>query len=139
VMFSEFELAIHERIENGQALSADYIRKTYRDIYQKFWGPELVIDKDRDLGCLRISHFYREYYVYQYATCYAAAQVLSQKLLEGGFWDTYQQFLSTGSSKYPINILKDAGVDMTSQESINRTIKLFGELVDEMERLLDEN
>jgi oligoendopeptidase F len=141
VMFSEFELAIHERIESGQALSADYLRKTYRDIYQKYWGPELVIGEDRDLGCLRISHFYRQYYVYQYATCYAAAQMLSQKLLEGeeGFWDTYKQFLSTGSSKYPVNILKDAGVDMTTPEPIDRTIKLFGELVDELERLLDES
>jgi oligoendopeptidase F len=141
VMFSEFELAIHERIESGQALSADYIRKTYRDIYQKYWGPELVIGEDRDLGGLRISHFYRQYYVYQYATCYAAAQMLSQRLLEGekGFLDTYKQFLSTGSSKYPVNILKDAGVDMTTPEPIDRTIKLFGELVDEMERLLDES
>jgi oligoendopeptidase F len=141
VMFSEFELAIHERIESGQALSADYLRKTYREIYQKYWGPELVIGKDRDLGCLRISHFYRQYYVYQYATCYAAAQMLSQKLLEDkeGFWNTYEQFLSTGSSKYPVDILKDAGVDMTTPEPIDRTIKLFGELVDEMERLLDEN
>jgi len=141
VMFSEFELAIHERIESGQALSADYLRKTYRDIYQKYWGPELVIGEDRDLGCLRISHFYRQYYVYQYATCYAAAQMLSQKLLEDkeGFWNTYKQFLSTGSSKYPVQILKDAGVDMTTPEPIDRTIKLFGELVDEMERLLDES
>jgi len=141
VMFSEFELAIHERIESGQALSADYLRKTYRDIYQKYWGPELVIGENRDLGGLRISHFYRQYYVYQYATCYAAAQTISQRLLEGekGFLETYKQFLSIGSSKYPINILKDAGVDMTTPEPIDRTIKLFGELVDEMERLLDES
>ena len=101
----------------------------------------MVVGKDRDLGGLRISHFYRQYYVYQYATCYAAAQMLSQRLLEGekGFLDTYKQFLSTGSSKYPVNILKDAGVDMTTPEPIDRTIKLFGELVDEMERLLDES
>ncbi len=140
VMFSEFELAIHERIESGQALSADYLRKTYRDIYQKYWGPELVIGEDGDLGGLRISHFYRQYYVYQYATCYAAAQTVSQRLLEGeeGFLKAYQQFLSTGTSKYPVTILKDAGVDMTTPEPIDRTIRLFGELVDQMERLLDE-
>lgn len=141
VMFSEFELAIHERIESGQALSADYLRQTYRGIYQKYWGPELVIGENRDLGGMRISHFYRQYYVYQYATCYAAAQVLSQKILEEGedFLDTYKQFLSTGWSQYPVDILKDAGVDMTTPEPIQRTIKLFAELVDEMERLLKES
>jgi oligoendopeptidase F len=141
VMFSEFELAIHERIESGQALSADYLRRTYREIYQKYWGPELIIGEINDLGCLRISHFYRQYYVYQYATCYAAAQMLSQRILaeEPGILDTYMKFLSTGSSKYPLDILRDAGVDMTSPEPIERTIKLFTSLVDEMERLLNEN
>ena len=141
VMFSEFELAIHERIESGQALSADYLRQTYRGIYQKYWGPELVIGEINDLGGMRISHFYRQYYVYQYATCYAAAQMLSQKILDEGegFLDKYKQFLSTGSSKYPVDILKDAGVDMTTPEPINRTLTLFSELVDEMERLLDDS
>ena len=140
VMFSEFELAIHDRMENGGALSADFFRQTYRDIYQKFWGPELVIDSINDMGCMRISHFYREYYVYQYATCYAAAQTLSQKILdnEKGALDKYIQFLSTGSSKYPVEILKDAGVDMTTPDPVNRTINLFSQLVDEMEKLLNE-
>jgi len=140
VMFSEFELAIHNRIESGNAVSADYFRKTYRDIYQKFWGPELVIGKINDLGGMRISHFYREYYVYQYATCYAAAQLLSQKILDKkkGALQSYMKFLSTGSSEYPVDILKDAGVDMTTPEPIDNTIKLFGQLVDQMEQLLDE-
>ncbi|HKK20544.1 MAG TPA: oligoendopeptidase F [candidate division Zixibacteria bacterium] len=140
VMFSEFELAIHDRIQNGGALSADFFRKTYRDIYQKYWGPDLVIDSINDMGCMRISHFYREYYVYQYATCYAAAQTLSQKILDKdkGALDLYKQFLSTGSSKYPVDILKDAGVDMTTPDPVNRTIKLFAQLVDQMEQLLNE-
>lgn len=140
VMFSEFEQAIHDRVEAGESFSADYFRKTYRDIYQKYWGPELVIDSINDMGCMRISHFYRQFYVYQYATCYAAAQMLSQKILdkEPGALDTYMQFLSTGRSKYPVDILKDAGVDMTTPEPINRTISLFAELVDEMEALLNE-
>ncbi len=140
VMFSEFELAIHDRIENGGALSADFFRKTYRDIYQKYWGPDLVIDSINDMGCMRISHFYREYYVYQYATCYAAAQTLSQKILDKdkGALDKYKQFLSTGSSKYPVDILKDAGVDMTTPDPVNRTINLFAQLVDQMEQLLNE-
>ena len=141
VMFSEFELAIHEEIEGGGALSADFFRRTYRNIYQKYWGPELVIDSVNDLGGMRISHFYRQYYVYQYATCYAAAQMLSQQLVEKGddFWPTYEQFISTGSSIYPVDILKRAGVDMTTPEPIDRTIKRFGELVDQMEKLLEES
>ncbi len=140
VWFSEFELAIHKRVEEGGALSADNLRKTYRDIYQKYWGPELVIDSINDVGGLRISHFYRQYYVYQYATCYAAAQMISQRILEKqkGALEQYQNFLNTGSSKYPVDILKDAGVDMTTTEPVDRTIKLFGSLVDQLEKLLDE-
>ena len=139
VMFSEFELAIHKRVEEGGALSVDYLRKTYRDIYQKYWGPELVIDSINDMGCLRISHFYRQFYVYQYATCYAAAQVMSQQILDNpDYLKTYKQFLSTGSSKYPVTILKDAGVDMTTPEPVERTIALFAQLVDEVEKLINE-
>jgi len=141
VMFSEFEIAIHETVESGGALSAESMRKTYRDIYQKFWGPELVIGENHDLAGLRISHFYRMYYVYQYATCYAAAQALSQKVFDEGkkFLPTYMQFLSTGLSMYPVDNLKRAGVDMTTSEPVDRTIKLFGELVDQMEVLLNQN
>jgi oligoendopeptidase F len=141
VMFSEFEIAIHEKVESGGALSAESMRKTYRDIYQKFWGPELVIGENHDLAGLRISHFYRMYYVYQYATCYAAAQALSQKVFSEGkkFLPTYMQFLSTGLSMYPVDNLKRAGVDMTTSEPVDRTIKLFGELVNQMEVLLNQN
>jgi oligoendopeptidase F len=141
VWFSEFELAIHQRVEDGGALSADFFRQTYRDIYQKYWGPELVIDSVNDIGGLRISHFYRQYYVYQYATCYAAAQNISQRILEKqkGALEQYQRFLSTGSSKYPVDVLKDAGVDMTTSEPVDRTIKLFASLVDQLEKLLLED
>ncbi|MBK7142939.1 MAG: oligoendopeptidase F [bacterium] len=140
VWFSEFELAIHKRVEEGGALSADYFRQTYREIYQKYWGPELVIDSLNDVGGLRISHFYRQYYVYQYATCYAAAQMISQRILEKqkGALEQYQQFLNTGSSMYPVDVLKAAGVDMTTTEPVDRTIKLFGSLVDQLEKLLME-
>ena len=139
VMFSEFEIAIHEKVESGGALSAESMRKMYRDIYQKYWGPELVIGPNHDLAGLRISHFYRMYYVYQYATCYSAAQTLSQKVFDDGkkFLPTYLQFLSTGASMYPVDNLKRAGVDMTTSEPVDRTIKLFGELVDQMEALLN--
>ncbi|KAA3631381.1 MAG: oligoendopeptidase F [Calditrichaeota bacterium] len=140
VMFAEFELAIHNHVENGGAISVDYLRKTYRDIYQKYYGPDLVIPENNDLTGMKISHFYRQYYVYQYATCYAAAQMLSQRIIDGeeGILDTYQQFLNTGTSKYPVDILKDAGVDMTQPEAVNRTLQLFSDLVDEMEKLLSE-
>ncbi len=141
VMFAEFELAIHNRVEKCGAVSVDYFRKTYREIYQKYYGPELVIGENNDLTGMKISHFYRQYYVYQYATCYAAAQMLSQRILDGekNILDTYQQFLATGQSAYPVDILKAAGVDLTKSEAVDRTLALFGELVDEMERLLDEN
>jgi oligoendopeptidase F len=140
LMFSEFELAIHERVEQGGSLSVDFFRKTYRDIYQKYWGPDLVIGPNNDLGGMRISHFYREYYVYQYATCYAAAQVLSEKIVnkEKGALDTYYRFLQTGTSDYPVEVLKKAGVDMTTPEPVARTIKLFGDLVDQVDKLLSE-
>ncbi len=140
IMFSEFEHALHERIESGQAVSAEYFRKTYRDIYQKYYGPTLVIDEPNDIHGLRISHFYRQYYVYQYATSYAAAQMISQKIMEGDkqALADYMDFLAAGGSDYPIETLKRAGVDMTQPEAVNRTIQLFSDLVDEMERLLDE-
>jgi oligoendopeptidase F len=127
-------------VEKGEATSPEYFRKAYREIFQKYWGPNLAIDSLNDMGCLRIDHFYRPYYTYKYATSYAAAQMLSQELLEHrpGAVERYRKFLSTGSSKYPMAILKEAGVDLTTPEPYQRTIKLFGELVDEMERMLDE-
>ena len=140
IMLAEFELVIHERVESGGALSADFFRASIRDIFQKYWGPELVVDSLYELDGLRIPHFYGQYYVYQYSTCYAAAQMLSERLMkkEKGIQDTYARFLSTGGSKYPVDILKEAGVDMTTPEPVAATIKLFGRLVDEMEILLQK-
>ena len=140
-MFAEFELAIHTHMENGGAFSADYFRKTFSEIYRKYWGEDLTVDElSGNLGMV-IPHFYWQYYVYQYATCYAAAQLMSQKIIDGdqGYLDTYMKFLSTGSSKYPVDILKDAGVDMTKPEPILHTIQLFSSLVDELEKLLEED
>jgi len=92
------------------------------------------------LGCLRIYHFYREFYVYQYATSLAAAVTISRKISEGDeeALAHYLGFLKTGDSDYPINLLKNAGVDMTSPEPVNKTIELFAGLVDEMETLLQQ-
>lgn len=138
VMFTEFEKAIHEKKENGDALTSASSREIYSDILRKFYGPEVVLDSLDDLRCLRLSHFYTDFYVYQYATSYAAAIAISRKILEGNkeALDRYLKLLEAGDSDYPINLLKNAGVDMTSPEPINETIKLFSTLVDEMEKLL---
>ena len=138
VMFAEFEKAAHEKVQNGEALISASARQIYRDIFQKFYGPELVLDSLDDLGCLRIYHFYRKFYVYQYATSYAAAVTISRKILGGDreALDHYLGFLESGDSDYPVELLKKGGVDMTSPEPINKTIELFAGLVDEMEKLL---
>jgi oligoendopeptidase F len=138
LMFSEFEKAMHDKAQNGEALSSASMREVYRDVFQKFYGPELVLDSLDDLGCLRIYHFYRNFYVYQYATSLAAAVSISRKIMEGDkeALDRYLRFLESGDSDYPVELLKKAGVDMTSPEPINKTIELFASLVDEMEKLL---
>jgi len=138
VMFTEFELRAHEVIENGGALTAESMRAMYREIFEKYNGPDLYMLPINDIGCLRISHFYRQYYVYQYATGYAAAQMLSQMIMEGkpGAQEAYLEFVKTGSSAYPIDILKKAGIDMTSPEPVNNVFKVLGELVDLYEKEL---
>jgi oligoendopeptidase F len=138
VWFSEFELKIHEIVESGGALSTDAYRKVYREIFQKYYGPDFYIPADRDFGGMRISHFYRMYYVYQYATSYAASQMLSQKIMAGDkkAIQAYKEFIKTGSSDYPVNILKKAGVDMTTTEPFQNTINIFADLVDQYEKLL---
>jgi oligoendopeptidase F len=140
VMFSEFEKAIHDQVEQGGALSAESMRKIYRDLYLKYWGPDLSMEEWQDLGGLRIPHFYTSYYVFQYATSYAAAQAFSQKILAGDTEarDKYLHLLTLGGSKYPVDELKEAGVDMTKPEAVDATVKLFSQLVDQMDKLLQE-
>ncbi|MCP4706458.1 MAG: oligoendopeptidase F, partial [candidate division Zixibacteria bacterium] len=137
-MFSEFELKIHETVEAGDALSAEKMRKMYRDIYEKYYGPDYYLEENKDLGCLRISHFYRQYYCYTYATSYAAAQLMSSKILnkEKGALDAHKRFLETGVSNHPVEILKEAGIDMTTPEPFENVINIFSDLVDEFEKLL---
>jgi oligoendopeptidase F len=140
VMFSEFERAIHDQVEQGGALSAESMRKIYRDIYLKYWGPDLSMEEWQDLGGLRIPHFYTSYYVFQYATSYCAAQAFSEKILAGdtAARDKYLHLLTMGGSKHPVDELKDAGVDMTQPEAVDATVRLFGQLVDQMDKLLQE-
>ncbi len=138
VLFSEFELKIHDMVESGGALSAKSMRRIYREIYQKYYGPDLVMEPEKDMGGLRISHFYRNYYVYQYATSYAASMMLSQGILSGekGSLDLYRQFISTGSSDYPIKILNRAGIDMTGSAPVEKVTGLFARLVSQFEKLI---
>ncbi|MGB2696349.1 MAG: oligoendopeptidase F [Candidatus Zixiibacteriota bacterium] len=138
VMFAEFEKVAHEKAEKGEALSASSLRKIYGEIYQKYYGPDLTLDSLDDLSCLRISHFYRNFYVYKYATSLAGAAAFSRKILAGEkeALDSYLGLLKAGGSDYPIDIVKTAGVDMTSPEPVNNTVELFASLVDQMEKLL---
>jgi oligoendopeptidase F len=138
VMFSQFEDQIHLEVEEGKPLSAEVFRQLYRKIYQKFWGPELVLDEYSDINCLRIGHFYRSFYVYQYATSYSAATYIAQQLLAGNTQqlERYMRFLKAGESKYAIEVLADAGVDMTKPDAIESVASLFGRLVDQLEQLL---
>ncbi|MEW5768706.1 MAG: M3 family metallopeptidase, partial [bacterium] len=139
-LLAEFEKMSHERMEKGEALSPKVIRATYRDLMEKYWGPEVYRDSISDLGALRLYHFYRNFYVYQYATSYAAATYLSREIsLENKeALAKYREFLKTGSSDYPINILKKAGVDMSTSEPIDKTVELFNNLVNQFEKLLLE-
>ncbi len=138
IMFSEFEYQIHQVVEQGGALSAENMRKMYRDIYQKYYGPDYYIPENRDLGCLRIGHFYRQYYVYQYATSFAASQMLAARILDGDkkAISDYIEFIKTGSSDYPIEILKKAGVDMTTPQPVENVINILSGLIDQFEKLL---
>lgn len=137
VMFSEFEKAIHDVVEQGGALSSESMQQIYTDIRSKYWGPELVKEEYGGWGGLRVSHFYRSYYVYQYATSYAAAQLISAKILSGDkdFRDKYLEFLGSGGGDYPVEQLRKLGVDMTDPQVINNTLEIFDNLVDQADKL----
>ena len=137
-MFAEFELRIATLNQQGTTLTADVICEEYRKLNTLYYGPDVVQDDQIALEWARIPHFYRNYYVFQYATGYAAAIALSRKILKEGkpAVDKYLGFLSGGCSKTPIDLLKDAGVDMTTAEPVNAALSLFGELLDEMEQLM---
>lgn len=137
-MFAEFELMINEKAENGESLTADVLCELYRQLNILYYGEDIVIDHELDMEWARIPHFYYNYYVYQYATGFSAAIALSQRILKDGApaVKDYIGFLSGGCSKDPISLLKGAGVDMTSTKPVTDALKLFGELIDEMEELM---
>lgn len=137
-MFAEFELKINEKVENGESLTAEELNVLYRQLNKEYFGDDIVIDSEIDLEWARIPHFYYDYYVYQYATGYSAAIALSRRILNEGekAVKDYIDFLSGGCSKDPISLLKGAGVDMTTSKPINEALKLFGELIQELDGLV---
>ena len=138
-MFAEFELNIGRMVREGQTLTADVLCAEYRRLNEMYFGPDMVVDDHIAMEWARIPHFYYDYYVFQYATGYAAAIALSRRILAEGETavNDYLNFLSGGCSASPIDLLKGAGVDMTSPEPVAQALQLFGELLDEMEALVD--
>ena len=137
-MFAEFELKCGELIQQGQTLTADALCALYRSLNEQYFGPDMVVDDQIALEWARIPHFYMDYYVFQYATGYAAAIALSRRILSGGEQarQDYLNFLSGGCSKDPIDLLKGAGVDMSTTKPVTDALALFGSLLDEMEQLI---
>ena len=136
-MFAEFELWMGRCSEAGQSLTADMLSEKYLELNKLYFGPEMVMDKGIELEWARIPHFFYDYYVFQYATGYSAAVALANRILSEGESAVadYKKFLSGGCSTDPISLLKIAGVDMSSPAPINSALQLFGELIDEMEKL----
>ena len=139
-MFAEFELKMGEMVQNGIPLTAAKLCEEYRKLNELYFGPDMVCDDEIAMEWARIPHFYYNYYVFQYATGYSAAIALSQKILKEGApaVEKYLEFLSGGRSKPPVELLKGAGVDMSSPEPVNEALALFGRLLDEMEELVEE-
>lgn len=136
-MFAEFELYINELTAQGMGLTADTLCQKYRELNAAYFGDDIVLDDEIALEWARIPHFYYQYYVYQYSTGFAAAIALSQRILSGGEdeLNDYLGFLKGGSSQPPIDLLKGAGVDMTTTKPIDDALDYFATLLDEMEEL----
>lgn len=137
VKFAEFEKIIHERAENGEALTADVLCDIYLDLNKQYYGPSMVVDEPIAMEWARIPHFYSNFYVYKYATGFSAAQAIARHILTEGesAVDRYLSFLKSGGSDTPINLLKKSGVDMTQPEPVREAMQTFGKLLDELEEL----
>ena len=141
--FAEFELRIHEKAENGEPLTGDVLTEMYGDILKKYYGHEKGVCHINDLYTVEwtyIPHFYYNFYVYQYATSFTASTALAEKVMnkEKRALDKYMEFLSAGGSDYPIELLKKAGVDMTTSEPFVKTIAVMNRTIDEIEKILDK-
>jgi oligoendopeptidase F len=137
-MFAEFERKSHASVEAGEPLTLERIRGIYRELLDAYFGPRFSVDTQLEVECLRIPHFYNAFYVYKYATGLAAAITLAKKVAEGGPAElaAYQAFLRGGCSKWPLDLLRDAGVDLEQPEPVATALTRFGELVDELDGLL---
>ena len=136
--FAEFELLIHEAAENGQILTEDFLTESFGEMYSKYWGPYMEITEEEAYSWSRIPHFYYNYYVYTYATSFAAAEKISENVRNEGqdAIDDFISYLSTGSSDYPVELLKIAGADMTTSEPFEAVSRKMNFLMDELESIL---
>ncbi len=138
VMFAEFEKIVYEKTESGDALTSEQLCDLYKSLFQKYWGPEMQVDEEESYTWSRVPHFYYNFYVFQYATGMAASETLARKVKTEGkeAVERYINFLKAGSSDYPINVLKKAGVDMNSPEPVLSVTKKMNSILDELESLL---
>ena len=137
-MFAEFEKITHAAAEAGEPLTLDRFTQIYHDLLVQYFGPDFALDEQLDLECLRIPHFYRAFYVYKYATGMSAAIALAERVTGGGpkELDDYLHFLAGGCSKDPLDLLRDAGVDMEQPEPVDTALETFARLVEEFDALL---
>jgi len=136
--FAEFELKIHKLVEQGQPLTPSLLNRMYADLLREYYGDSLVIDPEIEVEWSRIPHFYYDFYVYQYATGVSAAMALHAQVLKStGAQERYLKFLSSGGSKYPLDLLKEAGVDMTTSTPVDAALKRFEYLVKELKKNLE--
>ena len=137
-LFAKFEQIVHEKNQNGEALTPDILSKLYGELHLQFWGKDMSLDEEEKYTWARVPHFYYNFYVYQYATSFAASETLSEKIKREGeeAVKKYLSFLHAGSSNYPIEVLKKAGVDMTTAEPILAVTKKMNELLDLLESLI---
>lgn len=138
-MLAEFELMMGRMAEAGETLTADALCEKYRKLNELYFGPDMISDEEIGLEWARIPHFFYDYYMFQYATGFSAAVAIANRILEEGApaVEDYKKFLSSGSSSDPISLLKIAGVDMSTPAPVNSALELFGELVEELEKLAD--
>ena len=135
-MFAEFELKAHELVEAGTPLTPELLRKIYRELLELYFGPDMHFESNSDLEGLRIPHFYSAFYVYKYATGISAALALAKRVTGGGDRERqdYFAFLKSGGSRYPIESLKVAGVDMETVEPVQAACDTFKKIVEELEK-----
>ncbi len=137
-MFAEFEQQLHERVEEGDALSVDSLNEMWGNLLTRYLGPDFELDELAKVGWAWIPHFYYNFYVYQYATGIAATNQFLTNILAGreGSMDAYLTFLKAGSSDYPVELLRQAGVDMTTGAPVDNLLTDFGKISSQMEEIL---